>query len=620
MAAAIEGAAQSGTRGARAEPTAVPRELVETAPTIVRLCRLFQLSAFERDLVLACLGAELDPELARRCATALHSPGSHRPTLSLALSAFPDGHLGSLAPSSPLRRHRIVMVAEGVPLFAAPIALDERIVYFLLGVPDLDPVLASSLTEVVATTSATTRGRLVERVRATCAHAAGDLVVGLTGSTSDERRAVAAATCQALGSRLFRVSATDLPGEPGARYAYRQRWEREARLLGATLLVEVDAQPEAVRNATALLDELGGRALVSSREPLQLARSSYTSIELRREASLDRLAHWHHALGATAAELGRELDRIAAQFALPPAAISRACLSIEGGDGPPGERLWDACREQARPRLDDLATRIEPIAAWDDLVVPAETRAQLEAISSHVRHRFEVYERWGFAARSSRGLGSGALFVGASGTGKTLAAEVLAREARLDLYHIDLSQIVNKYVGETEKNLRRVFDAAEEGGAILLFDEADALFGKRGEVEKGTDRYANLEVSYLLQRMESYRGLAILTTNQRDALDTAFCRRLRFIVTFPFPDVAERIGLWERAFPASAPVGALDLNKLARLKLPGGHIRNIAVNAAFVAAEVGQPISMAHLLHAARAEFRKLERPFPEGDVVGWLS
>jgi SpoVK/Ycf46/Vps4 family AAA+-type ATPase len=220
---------------------------------------------------------------------------------------------------------------------------------------------------------------------------------------------------------------------------------------------------------------------------------------------------------------------------------------------------------------------------------------------------------WGFGAKAQRGLGTGALFAGASGIGKTFAAEVLAHEVRLDLYHLDLSQLVNKYIGETERNLRRVFDAAEDSGAILLFDEADSLFGKRGEVDKGTDRYANLEVSYLLQRMEQYRGLAILTTNQRDAIDNAFVRRLRFIVRFPFPDVAERLGMWQSEFPAQAPSRGIDASKLARLKLPGGNIRSIALNAAYLAAESGEPISMRHLLNASRAEFAKIERAISRG-------
>jgi SpoVK/Ycf46/Vps4 family AAA+-type ATPase len=248
------------------------------------------------------------------------------------------------------------------------------------------------------------------------------------------------------------------------------------------------------------------------------------------------------------------------------------------------------------------------------LILPPPQRATLEQVVVHVRHRRRVYDEWGFSEKGERGSGITALFAGASGTGKTMAAEVLARELELDLYRIDLSQVVSKYIGETEKNLRRVFDAAEDGSAVLLFDEADALFGKRSEVKDSHDRYSNIEVGYLLQRMESYRGLAILTTNMKSALDDAFLRRLRFLVEFPFPDPVHRAEIWRRAFPSRAVTENLDPARLARLSVSGGNIRNIAVNAAFLAADAGQPVRMEHVARAARAEFEKLERPFPEND------
>jgi len=200
-----------------------------------------------------------------------------------------------------------------------------------------------------------------------------------------------------------------------------------------------------------------------------------------------------------------------------------------------------------------------------------------------------------------------------------MASEVLANELRLDLYRIDLSRVVSKYIGETEKNLSRVFDAAEEGGAILLFDEADALFGKRSDVKDSHDRYANIEVSYLLQRMEAYRGLAVLTTNRKEALDTAFLRRIRFSVEFPFPDAAHREEIWRRVFPKQTPTQDLRPDRLARLNAAGGNIHNIALGAAFLAADASEPVGMSHLLTAARHEFAKLERPLADSEVAGWI-
>jgi SpoVK/Ycf46/Vps4 family AAA+-type ATPase len=200
-----------------------------------------------------------------------------------------------------------------------------------------------------------------------------------------------------------------------------------------------------------------------------------------------------------------------------------------------------------------------------------------------------------------------------------LGAEILANELGLDLYRIDLSQVVSKYIGETEKNLRRVFDAAQSAGAVLLFDEADALFGKRSDVKDSHDRYANIEVSYLLQRMEAYRGLAILTTNMKNALDPAFTRRIRFVVQFPFPDTPERAEIWRRIFPEQAPTDGLNAERLAQMNVAGGNIRNIALGAAFFAADTGDPVRMVHVLRAARAEYAKLDRPLTEPEIEGWV-
>jgi SpoVK/Ycf46/Vps4 family AAA+-type ATPase len=200
-----------------------------------------------------------------------------------------------------------------------------------------------------------------------------------------------------------------------------------------------------------------------------------------------------------------------------------------------------------------------------------------------------------------------------------MAAEVLANELRLDLFRIDLSQVVSKYIGETEKNLRRVFDAADAGAAILLFDEADALFGKRSEVKDSHDRFANIEISYLLQRMETYRGLAVLTTNRKSALDQAFLRRIRFAVEFPFPEASQRAEIWRRVFPGATPTEGLRIDRLAQLNAAGGHIRNIAMGAAFLAADADEPVRMSHLLSAARSEFAKLERPLTDAEVAGWV-
>jgi SpoVK/Ycf46/Vps4 family AAA+-type ATPase len=336
-------------------------------------------------------------------------------------------------------------------------------------------------------------------------------------------------------------------------------------------------------------------------------------LDVRHPLAEEQRGAWADALGAPA-------DSIAAQFSLSLSEIGTIAAEARAAaaDGDVGAAAWDICRARLRARLDGLARRVEARAAWDQLVLPPAEIAILRAIAAQLRQRVTVYEHWGFAAHGSRGLGISALFHGVSGTGKTLAAEVLAASLRLDLYRIDLSSVVSKYIGETEANLRRVFDTAEESGAILLFDEADALFGKRSEVKDSHDRYANIEVSYLLQRMEEYRGLAILTTNLKSSLDTAFLRRLRFVVQFPFPDAAHRAAIWRAVFPPGVPTQGLDWERLASLRVAGGNIRSIALNAAFLAADAGESVGMAHVLAAARSEYAKLERPLTPTEVAGW--
>jgi len=327
---------------------------------------------------------------------------------------------------------------------------------------------------------------------------------------------------------------------------------------------------------------------------------------------------WRAALGDHGTPLYGEIAELVEQFDLGPEGITQAAdearAQANGAGAIPSSDLWRACRAQCAGRMEDFAQKLTPVQTWDDIVLPADTSKQLREIAAQVSRRAQVYERWGFARRIRRGRGISALFSGASGVGKTMSAEALANHLNLDLYRIDLAGVVSKYIGDTEKNLRRIFDAAEQSGAILFFDEADALFGKRTEVKDSHDRYANIEVNYLLQRMEEYRGLAILATNRKSALDRAFLRRLRFVVDFPFPDAARRRLIWSKSFPKEAPVGELDFDFLARLEITGGNIRNIALNAAFMAAERGGPIELDNVLHAVRREYSKIDKLVTESE------
>ena len=615
------------------EELAQAAALMPAPPALHVLCDAFGLSPFERDLLVLCAGVELHAAIGPLCASAQADSRCTRPTFSLALAALPDAHWSAITPAAPLRYWRLVEPGLGDAITATPLRIDERILHYLAGQHYLDERLHGLATPVYHTDDLVpSHAALAERiVRAWSASTNGSNgswpAIQLCGADIGGARAVAVAASHEAGLRLHVLPADVIPIGALELESLRRIWEREAVLGSGSLLIEVDTlDPGDTARQTSVMrfvERVAGAVLVSSREPIRTQRTTLR-FDVAQPTPSEQRQLWSDLLGPRAVdvEVAGAIDALVAQFKLSTHSLRAAgteLISELPRTGAAPELLWDACRTQARTQLADLAQRIEPVATWDDLVLPQPQRQALYDIAQQVRERTTVYERWGFAARSARGLGITALFAGPSGTGKTMAAEVLANELRLDLYCIDLSSVVSKYIGETEKNLRRVFDAAEAGGAILLFDEADALFGKRTEVKDSHDRYANIEVSYLLQRMEAYRGLAILTSNLKGGLDVAFMRRLRFVVQFPFPDADQRAEIWRRVFPSLTPVTALDHLKLARLNVAGGNIRTIAMNAAFVAAGNDQPVNMTHLFHAASAEYVKLERALTEAEVGGWI-
>ncbi|MGE0885938.1 MAG: ATP-binding protein [Blastocatellales bacterium] len=609
-------------------------ESAKTLPVIEALSALFGLSEFERNVLLLCAGMELQASFAAVCADAQGDPQRPYPTFGLALAAFPEAHWSALAPNAPLRYWRLIEFASSAglasaPLTTRPLRIDERILHCLCGIAHLDERLAGSLEPVLTPEARTpTQEEIAERAASVWAQSRRDSlpVIFLCGETGKTARAVAALVGENLGLSLYSVGAHRLPSTRAELDAFVRLCERESLLSRTALLIEYDDDESADSRQSKMLDGFIEQTrcpfFVVSRGRRQLRARDSICFDLPVMPSGEQRTLWQTALADRAAQLDGQLDTLVSQFNLAPSDIVSVAkeAALQPAEHFSTESLWDACRRQTRARLEALAQRIEPAAAWDDLILPPAQKDLLHTIATHVRHRAKVYDQWGFAGKGARGLGISALFAGASGTGKTMAAEVLAQELRLDLYRIDLSSVVSKYIGETEKNLRQLFDAAESGGAILLFDEADALFGKRSEVKDSHDRYANIEVSYLLQRMESYRGLAILTTNLKSALDTAFLRRIRFVVQFPFPDAADREAIWRGIFPKETPLNGVAFSKLAQLNVAGGNIRNIAMNAAFLAADEGEKIGMAHMLRAAQCEYAKMERVVTESEIVGWVG
>jgi hypothetical protein len=598
-------------------------------PALLILVRRLGLTQFEQQVLVLCLGVELDTNISGLCARCQKDPARAYPTFALALALFEAASWDALSPERPLRFWRIIEITQpaGQPLTSSALRADERIVNYCKGLNYLDDRLVPLITPVDVKAGEPdlpgSHREAVDKIvaRLKLADANHSLpIVQLLGADKPSKQLIAAEVAQALGLHLYRLPALLLPSQPAEIETFSRLWQRESLLLPLALYIETPsyaADANAVGQGspvTRLLDRLEGIVFLDTRE-LWPALSKPTVVsDVAKPTPGEQAAIWQSALGLAA---GESPGRLASQFHLGFTAIrqlAQESLSIQDSAQPVQDRLWQACLAATRPQLDILAERLNPHATWDDIVLPASETLALHHIAEQVAQRTMVYEKWGFGQKMGRGLGISALFSGDSGTGKTMAAEVIANALHLNLYRIDLSAVISKYIGETEKNLRRLFDAAEDGGAILFFDEADALFGKRSEVKDSHDRYANIEINYLLQRMEAFRGLAILATNMKSALDSAFLRRLRFIVRFPFPGPVERKAIWQRVFPHAMPKGLLDYDRLARLNITGGHIHNIALNAAFLAARASSPVSMRLILDAARTEFRKIERPINEAD------
>ncbi len=569
---------------------------------------------------------EYDTRLPALCAAAQADSLRPYPTFALALALFEDACWDTLSPGRPLRYwHLIEVHGPGTaPLTQGALRADERIVNYIKGLNDLDDRLAAWLTPpdrsageaLLSPSQRAIVQTILERLEHTWRSAP---VVVLLGADPSSKQWVAQVVAAQFGRQLCRMDVESLPAQLPELETLRRLWQRENCLLPLALYLAAQGQEshwlETNASVKRLLSRDLGLVFLDLREPPARMNFPLLMVEVNKPSASEQRAAWNASLKMyKIRKSGQAADLLSGQFSLNLGDIQQAVQTASDGKGPKVDGLWDACRALTRPQLDRLAQRLEPRAAWDDLVLPAESLRLLQQIAGQVRQRHKVYEAWGFARKMNRGLGLSALFTGESGTGKTMAAEVIANELRLNLYRIDLSAVVSKYIGETEKNLRQLFDAAEDGGAILFFDEADALFGKRSEVKDSHDRYANIEINYLLQRMEAYRGLAILATNMKSALDSAFMRRLRFIINFPFPGQAERKAIWQKVFPPGVPAGELDYDRLARLNLAGGNIHNIALNSAFLAAQVDEPLTTQLVLAAARTELRKLDRPVSEAE------
>lgn len=603
-------------------------------PSLVQLSRQFGLTAFEQDTLLLGAALELDTRIASLCARAQDNSQRPFPTFALAMVLFDDPAWDILSPERPLRYWRLIEINQphAQPLTTSALRVDERIVNAIKGLNYVDDRLSSLLLPLAVTGSDQPLPPSQQAWVETALYQLRQLgsstlipVLHLLGSDPLSKQLIACHIAHQLGLYLYRMPVELLPTQPDDLETLARLWYRESLLLPIALYIDANEvtganETQAIQRFLArsqgyffldtpdLLPRLGRQAIAFDITKPTPAEQRHAWTALLTEPNLpERLA----------GQFNLSLPTIRAIVTQPlPQPLPHSSTPVHSRSSAAPHPVWQACLAATRQRLDALAQPLNPKATWDDLVVPLDAADLLHQIAGQVRQRSTVYETWGFRQRMNRGLGISVLFAGDSGTGKTMAAEVLANDLQLNLYRIDLSSVVSKYIGETEKNLRRLFDAAEDGGMILFFDEADALFGKRSEVQDSHDRYANIEVNYLLQRVESYRGLAILATNMKDALDSAFLRRLRFIVNFPYPGFDERRIMWSKVFPKQTPTQGLDFDRLARLSLTGGNIHNVAINAAFLAASGDdQVVTMPLVLQAVRVELQKLDRPINEAEL-----
>ena len=601
------------------------------------LAEAFELSTLECDALLLALAPDLDRKYEKVYGYLHDDVTSVRPTVGLVrrVLAGPDADRLALTElldgRCPLVAEGLVEVTDGATLPANEIRVRKRIIEFILGGDAVASPIADAASVIdprVTLAEVTVADDRVDELERLTADLADEPPRTVAFVGADERTATAAVEAVCNTSELLRVDADSLSPDrlDGELAAIR----REMRLRGCPIHVssietlaadgrrspDADAgdrnrdERDALERFVVALDSVSGHVFLTGDAPItaalqpRLDEHVLTRLDFHRPDYEQRRALWNDIEG-----LPEDVDSaaLAGTFRFTSGQIADAvdtARSIAGGELT-GDAIREGCRIHAQHDLDELAREVEPAYGWDDIVLPDDTLAHLHEVTAGIRHRGTVYDEWGFKRRFSLGNGINLLFTGPSGTGKTMAAEIIAGDVGLPMYKLDLSSVLSKYIGETEKNLGRVFDQAERGNAILFFDEADALFGERTEISDSRDRYANVEVDYLLQRMEEHDGCVIMATNLKENIDDAFRRRINATVEFPMPDEAARREIWESIFPDETPVRDVDVAFLAGFELAGGSIKNVALAAAFMAADEDEPVGMTHLVRALRREFQK---------------
>ncbi len=612
------------------------------------LSLLFRLKPFEVDTLLICLAPELELRYEKLYSYLQNDVTRKRPTIDLVMrllcTTIEERYKAreNFSPNAPLIKNRLIyLTGDGqenqLPLLSKSLKVDERIISFLLGKDEIDQRLQKfsaiieperSFNDLILVEDA--KKTLIELTRAICSSSLNPLpIFFFHGTYGAGKKMAAEAVCRELGTMMFVVDSNALV--KGDYIETLNLILREALLQDSSVYLEgfevLWKEKETVADVADIVQKLDifpNPVFLSGEQPWEpsgvLKNRRFINIVFPLPTFEFRKRMWKSFLNGTLtddADIGALANKFKfsggqirdAIFTARNIAAAKSCSELSL------DELYQGCKAQSNRNLSAFARKIEPHYTWEDIVLPKDAKEQLKEVCGYIKHRGTVYTDWGFDRKLSMGKGLNVLFSGPSGTGKTMAAEIIARDAGLDIYKIDLSCVVSKYIGETEKNLNNIFKEAETSNAILFFDEADALFGKRSEVRDSHDRYANIEINYLLQRMEEYEGIVILASNFGNNIDEAFLRRMHFKIDFALPEEKLREEIWKHIFPEETPVGNdVDFGFLANFKITGGNIKNIALNAAFLAAGNSGVVKMEHIIRGTRREFQKMGKLCVKGD------
>lgn len=623
---------------------------------------LFQLNSFEVDCLLLCLAIELDLKYERLYAYIHNDVTKKSPTVDLILqllcSTAEERKKARtfFSSDSTLFKYNLISFPFGkqdekIPFLSRSLKLDERVTNFLLESKEIDKKISpfvrlirpsSNLNDVVIPDELKSKVRdlslkMKEEMNNPKSHSSIlKSIFYFKGPSGNSQRETIEAICNELGLFILEVDFdmlmdSEIPFDFILKIVLREAlFQRSVVYFRGfdRLLAEEDKKRKEKNLFIKEIEEFPGIIFIEGSKSWTLSNNrvplNFFSFDFEIPLYPLRKKLWERYLGGNLGRNNLDISDLAEKFKLTKeqirnavnVAVSEATIKDPSSPKITMEDLYKGCRLSSNQNLISLSRKIIPKYSWEDIVLPKEKLTQLKEICSYVKYKHVVYGDWGFGEKLSLGKGLNALFFGPSGTGKTMAAEIVAGDLSLDLYKIDLSAVVSKYIGETEKNLNKIFTEAETSNSIIFFDEADAIFGKRSEVKDAHDRYANIEVAYLLQKMEEYEGIVILATNFRKNMDDAFVRRIHFTVEFPFPDEINRLGIWKRVFPGKAPVAKdIDYEFLAKkMKIAGGNIKNIAVCSAFLAAEDSKKINMRHVIRAVKREFLKMGKLVSPGD------